>query len=183
MLARLASLALASTLFLACGAPKEAPPPHVPVAAVAARPDDVGSIEGIVKAYYEVVNVPKDAPRQWDRDRTLYSPWIRFVAVGRASEGHPAEVNVWSHQDLVDESEPLVAQGFREVEIHRTVTRYGNIAHVMSTYETFLAGKTARGVNSLELYWDGKRWWIASAMWQSEDADHPIPPELLPPAR
>jgi hypothetical protein len=37
-------------------------------------------------------------------------------------------------------------------------------------------------VNSLDLYFDGQRWWVASVLWQSEDAAHPIPPELLPPS-
>jgi len=37
-----------------------------------------------------------------------------------------------------------------------------------------------RGINALQLFWDGKRWWVASAIWFDEDAGHPIPPELLP---
>ena len=41
--------------------------------------------------------------------------------------------------------------------------------------------KVSRGVNSLEIYFDGARYWIASVMWQSEDAEHPIPASLLPP--
>jgi hypothetical protein len=40
--------------------------------------------------------------------------------------------------------------------------------------------KQSRGVNSIELYFDGARWWISSVMWQSEDEEHPIPATLLP---
>jgi hypothetical protein len=80
-----------------------------------------------MQAFYEVVNIAPNAPRQWARDRTLYSPWIRFETI---------------------------------IGLEKT--------------------KQSRGVNSIELYFDGARWWISSVMWQSEDAEHPIPATLLP---
>jgi hypothetical protein len=36
-----------------------------------------------------------------------------------------------------------------------------------------------RGVNGLQIYWDGKRYWIASVMWDDEREGNPIPAELL----
>jgi hypothetical protein len=39
----------------------------------------------------------------------------------------------------------------------------------------------SRWVNSIDAYFDGKRWWIASVVWQSESPRYPIPAELLPP--
>lgn len=156
----------------------------IPVETIAPRPEDVGSVEGIMRAFYEVTNVAPDAPRQWARDRTLYVPWIRFVALGRGTTGRPA-VTVWTHQEFVDATEPLTQKGFVEREIFRTTRRYGNMAHVDSTYETLVGVEKpvrSRGVNSVDLYFDGQRWWVASVVWQSEDAANPIPPELLPPA-
>lgn len=158
-------------------------PSLTPVATVAPQPKDVETLDGLMRAFYEVVNVAPDGPRQWSRDRTLYVPWIRFVATGMSPSGRP-EVEVWDHQRLVDETEPLVRKGFREREIHRTQSRYGNIVHIDSTYEAEHGpeGKAtrSRGVNSLEVFFDGNRWWIASVMWMYEDADHPIPPHMLP---
>ena len=72
--------------------------------------------------------------------------------------------------------------GFFEREIHRITRRFGNIAHVFSTYESRLTPDgpiTDRGINSLQLFWDGTRWWIASATWDEERPDNPIPPEHL----
>lgn len=149
----------------------------VRVATVAPRPDDVASIDGIVRAFYAVVNLAPDEPRQWARDRTLYSPWIRFVGAGGRG------VELMDHQQLVNATEPMIAGGFRERELARVTRRYGHIAHVFSTYETERGappGQRSRGVNSLELYFDGARWWISAVSWQSETAEHPIPPELLP---
>jgi hypothetical protein len=163
------------------GAPAAGASP--PVETVAARPEDVGSVEGVLKAFYEVTNIAPGAPRQWARDRTLYVPWIRFVALGSGATG--PKVTVWTHDQFVAASDPLFEKGFVEREIHRVTRPFGNMVHVDSTYET-LTGKDApvrgRGVNSLDLYFDGQRWWVASVVWQSEDAAHPIPPELLPPA-
>ena len=33
-----------------------------------------------------------------------------------------------------------------------------------------------RGINSIQLVNDGKRWWIASVAWDTEREDNPIPP-------
>jgi len=38
----------------------------------------------------------------------------------------------------------------------------------------------ARGINSLELFWDGQRWWIVANLWDQERAGNPIPGEFLP---
>jgi hypothetical protein len=157
--------------FLAC-AHAPAPAPTAP------RPDDVATVDGMVRAFYEVVNVGPDEPRQWDRDRTLYVPWIRFVSID--GDG---SVAILTHPEFVTATEPLLRTGFREREIARTTRQYGNMVHLDSTYETLrgLDGKErSRGVNSIDLYWDGRRWWIASVVWQSESAKFPIPAALLP---
>jgi hypothetical protein len=63
------------------------------------------------------------------------------------------------------------------------VHRFFNLAHVLSTYESRRTPDGpvfARGVNSIDLFWDGIRWWIASAVWDFERPDAPLPPELLP---
>jgi hypothetical protein len=37
-----------------------------------------------------------------------------------------------------------------------------------------------RGINSIQLTWDGERWWIVSWIFDSERPGNPIPPEFLP---
>jgi hypothetical protein len=159
------------------------PPARVAVAEIAANPADVGSIDGIVKAYYDVITGPAGQPRQWSRDRTLYIPNVRFVAMGVDKEGRPA-ARIRSHQEFVDASDAdMVANGFDEREIHRVTQRFGNIAHVFSTYETRRTPQgpiLGRGINSIELFFDGTRWWIAGAIWDDERTGHPIPKEYLP---
>jgi hypothetical protein len=162
---------------------RTANPQAVDVPIVEPRSEDTATIDGIIKAYYDVISGPAGQPRQWSRDRTLYIPDVRFVAMSEEKNGHP-RANIASHQEFVDASNAvLVKEGFYESEIHRSTQRFGNIAHVFSTYETRIkAGGPviARGINSLELFYDGKRWWIASAIWDDERSDSPIPPEYLP---
>ena len=166
-------LLLSVVLFSVLPACAHQPSGTIKVESIAPRPDDVGSIDGLMRAFYDVVNIAPDAPRQWARDRTLYSPWIRFVGSGRG-------LKVYDHQSLVDDTEPMVQHGFRERELHRIVRKYGNIAQIESSYETLSGPRSelSRGVNYLQLYHDGARWWVTSVIWQSESAEHPIPPEL-----
>ena len=73
--------------------------------------------------------------------------------------------------------------GFYEKEIARRTEQFGNIAHVWSIYESrhneddpepFM-----RGINSIQLFNDGKRWWIVNIYWQQESAENPIPEKYL----
>jgi hypothetical protein len=148
----------------------------------AARPEDVRTIDGIVRAFYEIVSGPGDQPRDWARDSTLYIDDVRFVAGGADAAG-AAHIRVMTHREFAESSAPVYAQGFYERELHRVTRRYGNIAHVFSTYETRTTPTGPvdhRGVNSLQLFFDGARWWIASATWQSGRPGAPIPAEFLP---
>jgi len=158
-------------------------PKHVEVPTIAARPADVSSIDGIMKAFYEVISGPKGQPRQWSRDRTLYISDVRFVAMSEDEHGKPI-AQIASHQQFVDYADPeLAGKGFFEKEIHRHTQRFGNIAHVFSSYESRRTADgpvIARGINSVELFWDGKRWWIACNTWDDERTDNPLPKKYLP---
>ncbi len=55
-----------------------AAPAHVAVPVIAVRPEDVNSIEAIVKADYECISGGVGVARQWSRDLTLYDPNARF---------------------------------------------------------------------------------------------------------
>ena len=174
---RLLSAALLAPLALAAQVPR-----HVQVPTAAPRAADVATVDGIVNAYYDVITGPAGQPRQWARDRSLYIPDLRFVATGVGKQGPYARV--MTHQDFVDASDSgMVHDGFFEREIHRVTRGYGNIVQVFSTYEEHRTADgpvEGRGINALQLFWDGTRWWVASAIWFEEDSAHPIPKEFLP---
>jgi hypothetical protein len=182
---RLLVSTLAAILLAATASAQTTPArPHVDVPTIEPRPDDVGSLDGIVAAYYDVISGPAGQPRQWSRDRTLYIPEIRFVSMSQSKEGKPV-ARTMTHQQFVDASDKGLQGGFFEKEVHRETQRFGNIAHVFSTYESRIKadGPTiASGINSIQAFWDGKRWWITNAIWDEERPDNPMPPEYSPKA-
>jgi hypothetical protein len=156
---------------------------HVQVENVAPRAQDISSIDGLMKAFYEVISGPAGQPRQWSRDRSLYISDVRFVSIEKRKDG-TIEAEPISHQEFVDRSDAsLVKSGFYESEIHRETQQFGQIAHVFSTYESRIKSDgpvIARGINSLELFNDGKRWWVLSVQWDEERAGLKIPEKWLP---
>lgn len=155
---------------------------HVERPIIPARAEDVSTIEGIVKASYETISGGVGVARDWGRDRTLFDPESRSVAVEVDPKTGAITTKAKSEQDFADEADAwMVKNGFTERELAHAVKRYGNVATVLSSYD----GKTAagkvitRGVNIFQLYFDGKRWWILSMVWDEERPGNPIPPELL----
>jgi hypothetical protein len=71
--------------------------------------------------------------------------------------------------------------GFFESPIVSRVQAFGNVAQVFCSYESRgAAGEApfARGINSIQLANDGKRWWIVSILWDEERPDNPLPKEF-----
>lgn len=144
------------------------------------RREDVGSIEGIVKALYEVVSGPAGT-RDWDRERTLLHPHGRLMPTRPRPEGG-AEVHVFDSEGYIASRSPFATNSFWEIELVHRVERFGNIAHVWSTYE----GRRApgeepflRGINSIQLFHDGDRWWVMSVLWDNEREGNPMPERYL----
>lgn len=156
---------------------------HVSVPTVAPRAGDVSSIDNIVQASYETISGGVGVPRQWSRDRSLYDPNVRFVYTSVNPETKAIMIHSESHQDFVDGSDAfLVKEGFEERELKHVTKRFGNVATVLSSYEgKVAAGKViTRGVNIFQLYFDGKRWWVLSMVWDQERPDNMLPTELQP---
>lgn len=149
-----------------------------------ADPKDVGSMDSIIKAVYDVISGEAGKPRNWDRFRTLFHADARLIPTGKNPETGLTTARVLSPDDYINRVEPVFARdGFFEAEKARQVHVYGNIAHVFSTYEARRTAKDRkpfmRGINSFQLLNDGKRWWVLSIYWQAETPDNPIPARYL----
>lgn len=148
----------------------------------AAAEKDVDSIDAIVAALYDVISGPAGQARDWNRLRSLFVPTARMMPVGLRPDGS-AGMRLLQVNDYVASSGPLlVEKGFHERELARRTERFGHISHVFSTYEGKLDadGHVMRGINSLQLMHDGKRWWIVSLMWEAENPALNLPAEYLP---
>ncbi len=166
---------------LAFGQTSEAP--HVLVKDLPADPADVSTIDSLMKALYAVISGPAGLERNWSRAKSLFIPDIRMIATNPNKAGQP-NVRMISFQEYVDRVAIAVEkQGFYESEIKRSVRQFGNVAQVFSSYQIRheLKGEPAvMGINALQLYFDGHRWWIASIVWDTDRPGNQLPKDLAP---
>jgi hypothetical protein len=156
--------------------PQQAAPP-------AANPADVESIDAIIAALYGVISGDAGVKRDWDRFRSLFIPDARLIPTSVRSDGSRGHRVLTAEEYATQMGPQLERGGFHERELGRHVDRYGNIVQVFSSYDSkrTLADPApfARGINSIQLWNDGKRWWVVSIFWEGERPENPIPAEFL----
>ena len=148
-----------------------------------ARAEDVASIDAILDALYDVISGPA-GPRDWNRMRSLFVPDARLIAISYPPNRAPL-LRSRSVDEYILSGTPYFNQnGFFEREVARRTERFGGVVHAFSTYESRHAPTDsvpfARGINSIQLYFDGTRWWVVTVYWQAERPGSPIPAEYLP---
>ena len=185
---RIATLVFALAITASSASAQTAPPAPAPAPAVSnpSYAADVASMDAIVAALYASISGDAGVARDWDRFRNLFHPSARLMPTGTDAQGQ-GTLRPLTPQDYVDRAGPsLVRDGFHEQEIARRTDRYGRIAHLFSTYEARRAATDPRpfmrGINSIQLFDDGTRWWIVSVYWQAEAPDLPLPADYLPEA-
>jgi hypothetical protein len=148
-----------------------------------ANPADVASIDAIIAAVYDVISGPAGKKRDWDRMRSLFVSGARLIPIGHRQDGSYASRNL-SVAEFIESADAFFEkEGFYEREASRQMEQFGQMAHVFSTYESRRASDEAkpfqRGINSIQLMNDGKRWWIVTIFWQPEDKQTPLPEKYL----
>lgn len=147
------------------------------------RPEDVTTLDGLIRAYYDVVSGPAGSLPDPARDHTLHHPNARIVVLDRKADGSATAEVITLDQYYQRAGTGPRQEGFYEREIHRVIQRFGALVHVWSSYEasTTPGGPPfIRGINSIQAYWDGARWWILSWTYDDERHGNRIPAEYLP---
>ncbi len=148
---------------------------------------DVESIDAIIRALYDGISGPAGQKRDWERERSLYFPGARLIPLSMKPGSSAPDLvpNILDIEGFIARVEPFFeTSGFYEMEVKRETRQFGQIAQVWSTYESrhdpadpepFM-----RGINSIQLFHDGTRWWVLNIYWQQEAEKYPIPPQYLP---
>ena len=151
-----------------------------------ADPADVESIDAVIAATYDVISGPAGKKRDWERERSLFWSGARLIPTATVPGRNDVDLAplMLDVDGYIERVEPIFAKsGFYEKEIARRVEQFGRIAHVWSTYESRHNPNDAepfmRGINSIQLFDDGNRWWILSIYWQHESSQHPLPEKYL----
>jgi len=151
-----------------------------------ADPHDVESIDAIIAATYDVISGPAGKKRDWNRERSLFYPNARLIPTASVPGRNDVDLEpqILDVEAYIERVERLFENaGFYEKEIARRTEQFGRIAHVWSTYDSRHdpnePAPFMRGINSFQLFNDGKRWWILSVYWQHDSAEHPLPQKYV----
>jgi hypothetical protein len=148
----------------------------------APNPRDVHSLDTIVAAIYDVISGPPGA-RDWNRFNSLFAPNARLIAVRVPKDGGKPSLAAMTPKDYEERAgKHFLEHGFFEYELSRKTDSFGAMTHVYTTYESRETkdGKAIdRGINSMEFFYDGERWWCVQIYWDSERPGNPIPERYL----
>ena len=142
---------------------------------------DVSSVEAVVRAIYEAISFREGEEPSMSRFRSLFNSNAQFI---RISQDGVDTMDVESFTASFRERVKTGAlKSFYEAELSRQTLAFGSIAQIFSTYHKRMNTEDPagliRGINSLQLYYDGQRWWIISILWEDERGGNLIPPEYL----
>ncbi len=171
--------------------PPSPPADRRPAPPAVGRPSasDGASVDAIVAALYASVSHDSATEPNWPRMREIFLQVGMLIPPKNPRSDMFTVLDVDGFEQRVKESIAAARQkgdptSFFEREIARRTDCFGNVCQVFSTYESRRAPSDekpfVRGINSIQLVNDGRRWWIASVVWDTERADNPIPPQYLP---
>ena len=144
---------------------------------------DVASQEAIVAALYDAISGPACQRRDWDRFRGLFAPGARLIPTVSTPDG-TLGIRAETPEDYVATVKSNMEEfGFAEKEISHVGESFNGVVHRFSTYESRRTATDptpfARGINSIQLLNDGKRWWVVTVYWAGERPGAPIPDAYL----
>ena len=146
---------------------------------------DVASIDAILYAVYDVISGPAGS-RDWDRLRFLMHPaarMLRGLPAGTPATRFPTPgLAVFTTEQFIEyATERVKTEDFYEYETGREVFQFNRLAHVLSAYASTHALDQmpfAGGINSIQLWHEGGRWWVLAILWDWADGENPIPAHL-----
>ncbi len=153
----------------------------IPTVTSTAKDQDVSSIDGLLDALYESITFSPGEEPDLQRFQSLFIPNAPFIRI------MPEGPNIMDLESFVSSFKERVKsnelKSFYEAEIARKIQSFHSIAQVFSTYKKGMntddPGSLGRGINSILLFHDGKRWWASSITWEDERDDNKIPAEYL----
>lgn len=140
----------------------------------------VKSIDGIVKEVLRLVSGEKGKVRNWQAMRNLFLPTATFTVLNN-SDSLPQPVETVSLDNFIElMHDEYYEQGYLECETGKTIDEYNGIANVFqSFYGKDSENKEERGINSYQLVYFKKRWWVANLLWTGDANGVKIPKKYM----
>jgi hypothetical protein len=136
----------------------------------AADPKDVATADALIASLYDVISGTAGKPRNWERMYSLFFPGALLISAGPNKAGE-LRATVMSPKGYVDRAgKYFETHPFFERETARKTHSQGHLQQIFSSYESSEDAAFTKpfGVNSIELFNDGTRWWIMQVMWEED---------------
>ena len=131
------------------------------------------TVDSIIDTMYELISGRTTTPRDWETWKSLHVAGARLIPIENTPDGSRIARVMTPDEFAVSRSRFFEQHDFFEWETAREERHYGQLAHVWSSYEAAHEprGRIIRkGANSIQLWNDGKRWWILSVAWDAVEA-------------
>jgi len=140
----------------------------------------VKSIDGIAKKVLKLQSGEKGKARNWNALRNLFLPTATFTILNTGDTLRPPTETV-SLDDFIELlHDNYYEEGRLEYETGKPVDEFNGIANgFQSFYGKDSENKEARGINSYQLVYFGKRWWTANLLWTLETDKVKIPKKIF----
>jgi hypothetical protein len=148
-----------------------------------AQASDAGCVlpsepEGIPAALDGAITGPADKDRACMK--ALLIPEARMMFVSLGADGAPS-YTLLTVDDWIARTKARGQVMLEEKQLKFHIVRYGNIAHLWSSYALHSDGKqVARGINSIQAIKEAGGWRVTGIMVQAESTTAPLPEEYLP---
>jgi hypothetical protein len=133
---------------------------------------------GIPAALDAAITGPADKERACMKAPLI--PEARLMVVSLGAEGTPS-YTLLTVDDWIARAKARGHAVLEEKQLKFHIERYGNIAHLWSSYALHSDGKqVARGINSIQAIKEAGGWRVMGIMVQAESGTAPLPKEYLP---
>jgi len=145
-------------------------------------PGEFSQLDTIITALYSTISGPA-GERDWDRFRSLFYPGARLLRTLVSTEGEVG-MSAMDVEGFIRFADSFFrGHPFYERELVRRVDQFGQIAQVFSSFDSSSlpdgGGDLGRGINSIQLWSDGHRWWVMNMLWDDERPVNPLPSRYL----
>jgi len=146
----------------------------------------LNSVNGIIHALYDAISGPAGQERDWNTFRSLFAENARmYISVPDKANGGTVLKSITPDEYAERNKTRLSDIGFNEDELYRIINTYGAGTQVFSTYESHHTNKNGeeeitQGINSIQLFFDGERYYVVSIFWDANAKDIAVPERYLP---
>jgi hypothetical protein len=134
------------------------------------------ALDKTLQEMYAVISFREGGEPDWGGMKAVFHSQARFTRITPEGIDH---FDLQSFQAMVVEMlDRGVYTSFYEEEVVRRAQIFGSLAHVLSAYETKRSPDAssclARGVNSIQLLWEGSSWFVLSLLWDEATPGDPL---------